>query len=76
MSLAMSSLNCYIYMATFRTEKRAETRISAGLRLDHGIKVRASDRPMTLPDKEPVLRVVPMPADVNQHGDKIGRAHV
>jgi acyl-CoA thioesterase YciA len=27
---------------------------------------------MTLPDKEPVLRVVPMPADVNQHGDIFG----
>jgi hypothetical protein len=27
-------------MATFRTEKRAETRVDAGLRLDHGIKVR------------------------------------
>ena len=26
----------------------------------------------TLPDKEPVLRVVPMPADVNQHGDIFG----
>jgi acyl-CoA thioesterase YciA len=28
--------------------------------------------PTTLPDKEPVLRVVPMPADVNQHGDIFG----
>ena len=28
---------------------------------------------MTLPeDKEPVLRVVPMPADANQHGDIFG----
>ena len=27
---------------------------------------------MTLPDKEPVLRVVAMPADVNQHGDIFG----
>src|SRR5512136_589523 len=27
---------------------------------------------MTLPDREPVLRVVPMPADVNQHGDIFG----
>ena len=26
----------------------------------------------TLPDREPVLRVVPMPADVNQHGDIFG----
>jgi acyl-CoA thioesterase YciA len=26
----------------------------------------------TLPDKEPVLRVVPMPSDVNQHGDIFG----
>jgi acyl-CoA thioesterase YciA len=25
-----------------------------------------------LPDKPPVLRVVPMPADVNQHGDIFG----
>jgi acyl-CoA thioesterase YciA len=25
-----------------------------------------------LPDREPVLRVVPMPADVNQHGDIFG----
>jgi acyl-CoA thioesterase YciA len=27
---------------------------------------------MKLPGKEPVLRVVPMPADVNQHGDIFG----
>ena len=27
---------------------------------------------MTLPDKQPVLRVVPMPGDVNQHGDIFG----
>ena len=27
---------------------------------------------MTLPKREPVLRVVPMPADVNQHGDIFG----
>jgi acyl-CoA thioesterase YciA len=28
--------------------------------------------PIHLPAKEPVLRVVPMPADVNQHGDIFG----
>jgi acyl-CoA thioesterase YciA len=27
---------------------------------------------VTLPDREPVLRVVPMPADTNQHGDIFG----
>ena len=27
---------------------------------------------MALPDKQPVLRVVPMPHDVNQHGDIFG----
>lgn len=27
---------------------------------------------LTLPDKEPTLRVVPMPADANQHGDIFG----
>lgn len=27
---------------------------------------------VVLPDREPVLRVVPMPADVNQHGDIFG----
>ena len=27
---------------------------------------------VALPDREPVLRVVPMPADVNQHGDIFG----
>jgi acyl-CoA thioesterase YciA len=27
---------------------------------------------MSLPDKEPVLRVVPMPHDTNQHGDIFG----
>jgi len=27
---------------------------------------------VTLPDAQPVLRVVPMPADVNQHGDIFG----
>ncbi len=31
-----------------------------------------SDGPIALPDKEPTLRVVPMPADVNQHGDIFG----
>jgi acyl-CoA thioesterase YciA len=28
--------------------------------------------PVSLPDREPALRVVPMPADVNQHGDIFG----
>ena len=28
--------------------------------------------PVPLPDQPPVLRVVPMPADVNQHGDIFG----
>ena len=28
---------------------------------------------VTLPDTEPALRVVPMPADANQHGDIFGR---
>jgi acyl-CoA thioesterase YciA len=27
---------------------------------------------VTLPDTEPALRVVPMPADANQHGDIFG----
>jgi acyl-CoA thioesterase YciA len=27
---------------------------------------------LALPNREPVLRVVPMPADVNQHGDIFG----
>jgi acyl-CoA thioesterase YciA len=27
---------------------------------------------MVLPEREPVLRVVPMPADTNQHGDIFG----
>jgi acyl-CoA thioesterase YciA len=31
-----------------------------------------ADSPPGLPGKEPVLRVVPMPADVNQHGDIFG----
>jgi acyl-CoA thioesterase YciA len=31
-----------------------------------------SDGPVALPDREPTLRVVPMPADVNQHGDIFG----
>jgi acyl-CoA thioesterase YciA len=31
-----------------------------------------SDKPTQLPAREPVLRVVPMPADVNQHGDIFG----
>ncbi len=29
-------------------------------------------KPALLPDKEPTLRVVPMPADANQHGDIFG----
>jgi len=29
-------------------------------------------QPTQLPAREPVLRVVPMPADVNQHGDIFG----
>ena len=32
----------------------------------------AAASPMALPDKQPVLRVVPMPPDVNQHGDIFG----
>jgi acyl-CoA thioesterase YciA len=31
-----------------------------------------TDVPVALPDKPPVLRVMPMPADVNQHGDIFG----
>ena len=31
-----------------------------------------ADEQVTLPDKEPTLRVVPMPADINQHGDIFG----
>jgi acyl-CoA thioesterase YciA len=31
-----------------------------------------TDQPTRLPGREPVLRVVPMPADVNQHGDIFG----
>ena len=31
-----------------------------------------TDQPTQLPAKDPVLRVVPMPADVNQHGDIFG----
>ena len=31
-----------------------------------------TDLPNQLPAKDPVLRVVPMPADVNQHGDIFG----
>ena len=31
-----------------------------------------STEPARLPAREPVLRVVPMPADVNQHGDIFG----
>jgi acyl-CoA thioesterase YciA len=32
----------------------------------------ASDHPVRLPAREPALRVVPMPADVNQNGDIFG----
>ena len=31
-----------------------------------------TDEPARLPARDPVLRVVPMPADVNQHGDIFG----
>jgi acyl-CoA thioesterase YciA len=31
-----------------------------------------SDVPVQLPDREPALRVVPMPADANYHGDIFG----
>jgi acyl-CoA thioesterase YciA len=30
------------------------------------------DEPAILPEREPALRVVPMPADANQHGDIFG----
>jgi acyl-CoA thioesterase YciA len=30
------------------------------------------DDNVSLPDKDPALRVVPMPADANQHGDIFG----
>jgi acyl-CoA thioesterase YciA len=32
----------------------------------------ATEAPATLPDKQPALRIVPMPADANQHGDIFG----
>ena len=31
-----------------------------------------SDQPVQLPDKQPVLRVMPMPADLNPEGDVFG----
>ena len=31
-----------------------------------------TEAPARLPDREPALRVVPMPADANQHGDIFG----
>ena len=31
-----------------------------------------ADLPVALPDREPALRVVPLPADVNQNGDIFG----
>jgi acyl-CoA thioesterase YciA len=31
-----------------------------------------TDQPVQLPDRAPELRVVPMPADANQHGDIFG----
>ena len=31
-----------------------------------------ADVPVALPDREPALRVVPLPADVNQNGDIFG----
>jgi acyl-CoA thioesterase YciA len=31
-----------------------------------------SDNPVALPDRQPVLRVVPMPADLNPEGDVFG----
>jgi acyl-CoA thioesterase YciA len=31
-----------------------------------------TDMPVQLPDREPALRVVPMPADANYHGDIFG----
>jgi acyl-CoA thioesterase YciA len=31
-----------------------------------------TDGPLTLPNREPTLRVVPLPADVNQYGDIFG----
>ena len=31
-----------------------------------------ADAPVALPDREPALRVVPLPADVNQNGDIFG----
>ena len=30
------------------------------------------DQPVSLPDKQPALRVVPLPADANHHGDIFG----
>ncbi len=36
------------------------------------VKYAMSDPVQLPPDKEPVLRVVPMPADANQHGDIFG----
>src|SRR5438874_9565233 len=32
----------------------------------------SNDEQSSLPDREPALRVVPMPADANQHGDIFG----
>ena len=36
------------------------------------VSIALTDSTTQLPEREPVLRVVPMPADVNQHGDIFG----
>jgi acyl-CoA thioesterase YciA len=38
----------------------------------HASYAAAASAPASLPQAEPILRVVPMPADVNQHGDIFG----
>jgi acyl-CoA thioesterase YciA len=44
---------------------------AGGLRARALSLVQMSDR-ISLPDEEPILRVVPMPADANPHGDVFG----
>ena len=52
-------------------DNAAEFAIIAGPRLAYQTSIAMTDR-IALPDEDPILRVVPMPADANVHGDVFG----
>ena len=67
-----SARSCGASCATRRRRRRSRPHCGAPGADAPGEDRAHGDVTVALPDKEPALRVVPMPADANQHGDIFG----